>query len=70
MENTMDLGWIVDSGLMGLFFVDRWLQRGREDKLLNRIMAKNYEEFKYYEDKYPEDIKTLKMAMHANPASE
>ena len=31
----------------------------RVDKLLNRIMAKHYEEFKYYEEKYPEDLKEL-----------
>lgn len=28
--------------------------------LLNRIMSRNYEEFKYYEEKYPEDIKEVK----------
>lgn len=32
----------------------------RLNKLLNRIMAKNYEEFQYYDKKYETDLKEVK----------
>ncbi|MCM8781735.1 MAG: hypothetical protein NC828_01595 [Candidatus Omnitrophica bacterium] len=39
------------------FIIKDFLWERRQGKLLNRLMARNYEEFKYYEEKYKKDVK-------------
>ena len=31
----------------------------RHNKMLNRLMSRNYEEYKYYQEKYPRDLKEV-----------
>ena len=50
---------IVFSAVVLWFIVKDAINHRRTDKLLNRIMAKNYEEYNYYEEKYPGDLKEL-----------
>lgn len=46
--------------LVALFVVfEIWNRRWIND-LLNRIMSVNYQEYKYYQDKWPNDVKTVK----------
>jgi hypothetical protein len=46
--------------ILGVFIGFELLNYRRIEKLMNRIMAKDYAEFKYYEDKWKPDIKELK----------
>jgi len=41
------------------YLVSELSHRRTEATLLNRIMAKNYQEFEYYEKKYDKDLKEL-----------
>lgn len=38
---------------------DSLLSRKERRELLNRIMSKNYQEYEYYAQKYPEDVKEV-----------
>jgi hypothetical protein len=42
-----------------LYVVSEVFHRIERDKLLNRLMAKDYKEFKYYEDKWKGDLKEI-----------
>jgi len=48
-------GYII-SGVLAVIiaFQQIWIT-----KLINRLMARNYEEFKYYQKKYPKDLKEM-----------
>jgi hypothetical protein len=54
---------LINWGFAGIILAFHWFRTRQWDKernqLLNRIMARNYEEFKYYEEKYPKDIGEL-----------
>lgn len=40
--------------------IDEQLNRRERDKLLNRIMAKDYQEYEYYDKKYKGDLREVK----------
>jgi hypothetical protein len=42
--------------LLALFVAQQVLYWRREEKLLNRLMARDYKEFQYFEEKYPKDV--------------
>jgi hypothetical protein len=46
--------------LVGFNIVQYLVNQRRVNELLDRIMSKHYEEFKYYKEKYPDDLKELK----------
>lgn len=54
------LALIIAGGAIVWNAVSSILHTKERKTLLNRVMARNYEEFKYYEEKYPEDIKEVK----------
>lgn len=54
------LALIIAGGAMAWNAISSVLHAKERKTLLNRVMARNYEEFKYYEEKYPEDIKEVK----------
>jgi hypothetical protein len=48
--------------LLVLYVVNEAFNRIERTKLLNRLMAKDYKEFKYYEDKWKGDLKEIEVA--------
>ena len=57
MENLLNLVGLVV--LAGFYLLERFWHRKDITKLLNRVMARNYEEYEYYDKKYPRDLKEL-----------
>ena len=51
---------IIAGVLGGLYLFERITGRAERQKLLNRLMAKNYEEFEYYDKRFGTDIAELK----------
>jgi hypothetical protein len=51
-------GYIIYA-LLGWLIVSDLLNRHERIKLLNRVMAKNYQEFEYYDKKYEGDLKEV-----------
>lgn len=49
---------IIVSLFSFLIIKDFWHER-RLDKLLNRLMSRNYAEFRYYQDKWEKDVKDI-----------
>jgi len=45
--------------VLALYVVSEVFHRRETEKLLNRLMAKDYKEFKYYEDKWRGDLKEI-----------
>lgn len=54
------LALIIAGGAMAWNAISSILHAKERKTLLNRVMARNYEEFKYYEEKYPGDVKEVK----------
>ena len=54
------LALIITGGAILWNAISSILHAKERKTLLNRVMARNYEEFKYYEEKYPGDIKEVK----------
>ena len=46
----------VGTVLQFLNYLEQKAARKERDKLLDRIMAKNYEQYEYYEKKYEKDL--------------
>jgi len=44
---------------LALYVISEVFHRRERGKLLNRLMAKDYKEFKYYEDKWKGDLKEI-----------
>lgn len=55
----MDISLIFSGVFLVLIIAQAIWYEHRQGKLINRIMAKNYEEFRYYEHKYPRDLKEI-----------
>lgn len=45
--------------VLALYVISESFNRRERGKLLNRLMAKNLPEFKYYEDKWKGDLKEI-----------
>lgn len=50
------IGFMV---VFGWYVISDILNRLERNKLLNRLMAKNYQEFEYYDKKYEKDLKEV-----------
>jgi biopolymer transport protein ExbB/TolQ len=55
---TMITAYILVSILV-LYVVSEMFHRAERTKLLNRLMAKDYKEFRYYQEKWPGDLKEI-----------
>ena len=49
-------GLIIAGVILGWHIVSELLHRDEKKKLLNRLMAKNYDQYEYYEEKYQKDV--------------
>jgi len=52
--------------LIVLYVVSEAFNRVERTKLLNRLMAKDYKEFKYYENKWKGDLKEIEKVREEN----
>ncbi len=52
-------GFITAGVILVWHIVSELLHRDEKKKLLNRLMAKNFDQFEYYENKYAEDVKEV-----------
>jgi len=52
--------------LIALYVVSEAFNRVERTKLLNRLMAKDYKEFKYYENKWKGDLKEIEKVREEN----
>lgn len=50
---------LVQFALVGLALAIYLIDRHDITKLLNRLMARDYKEFQYFEHKYPNDVKAV-----------
>lgn len=60
-------------GLLILYAVSEIFHRRERKSLLNRIMSKDYGEYKYFVDKYPKDLKEverIRKEVRKQPANE
>jgi len=51
--------FIAFMALLAWHVTEHLLDRKERRELLNRVMSKNYQEFEYYDKKYPTDIKEM-----------
>lgn len=51
--------FIAFMALLAWHVASELLNRKERKDLLNRVMSKNYQEYQYYETKYPEDVKEV-----------
>ena len=51
--------WVAFLLVFAWHIVNSFLDRKERDRLMNRIMSKNYTEFEYYDKKFPEDVKEV-----------
>lgn len=50
-------GFLISFLLFATFIVFELLNYRRIEKLLDRLMSRNFEEYKYFSDKWPGDLK-------------
>ena len=55
----MENGTLIPIVAIAIFVVQQVWCEWRVNRLVDRLMAKNFEEFKYYKHKYPGDLKEI-----------
>jgi hypothetical protein len=57
----MIYGWVAFGALFLWHIVSELLNRKERDRTLNRLMAKNFQEFNYFDKKYDTDLKEVEL---------